>query len=42
MLAVEEDVAGTKKGEMKAMNVVKSTLGDDTFKIPAGYKEFKK
>jgi hypothetical protein len=42
MLAVEEDIAGTKKGEMKAMNVTKSTLGDDTFKIPAGYKEFKK
>lgn len=42
MLAIEEDIAGVKKGEMKAQKVEKSSVSDDTFKIPAGYKEFKK
>jgi hypothetical protein len=42
MMATEEDIAGVKKGEMKASNIVKTPLTDDTFSIPAGYKEFKK
>jgi hypothetical protein len=42
MMATEEDIAGVKKGEMKASNIVKTSLTDDTFSIPAGYKEFKK
>ncbi|HXB12036.1 MAG TPA: DUF4412 domain-containing protein [Bacteroidia bacterium] len=42
MMATEEDISGAKKGEMKASNIVKTSLTDDTFSIPAGYKEFKK
>ena len=42
MLATMEDLGGTSKGFMKAVNVQKTTITDDTFKVPAGYKEFKK
>ncbi len=42
MLAIEEDIAGNKKSEMKAEKIDKGAISDDTFKIPAGYKEFKK
>lgn len=42
MLAYQEDLSGNKKGEMKAVKLIKSQVSDDTFKVPAGYKEFQK
>lgn len=42
MLATQEDLSGNIKGEMKAQKMDKTTVSDDTFSIPAGYKEFKK
>jgi|SRR6185312_782117 len=42
LLATQSDLNGTKKGEMKALAITKAAQGDDVFKIPAGYKEFKK
>lgn len=42
MLAIEEDLAGNKKGEMKAIKITKASISDDTFSVPPGYKKFKK
>lgn len=42
MLAIEEDLAGNKKGEMKAMKITKTSLTDNTFMVPPGYKKFQK
>jgi len=42
MLAEQQDLSGGKKGEMKAKSVSKGAQSDDLFKVPAGYKEFKK
>jgi hypothetical protein len=42
MVATQYDMSGAVKGAMKASDVVKGAQSDDTFKIPAGYKEFKK
>lgn len=42
MLAIQYDMSGNNKGEMKAQDVKRAVVTDDNFKIPAGYKEFKK
>jgi hypothetical protein len=42
MLATQEDLAGNVKGSMKAEKMEKTQISDDTFSIPAGYKEFQK
>ena len=42
LLAIEEDLAGNKKGEMKALKITKTSVGPDTFMVPPGYKKFKK
>lgn len=42
MLALETDLSGATKGEMKATKVKEANVMDGTFGIPPGYKEFKK
>jgi hypothetical protein len=42
MYSSEQDLSGKKKGELKAITVVKAPQSADLFKIPADYKEFKK
>ena len=42
ILAIEEDMAGNKKGEMKAGRIITTTLNGNLFQIPSGYTEFNK
>jgi len=42
MFSEQWDLQGNKKGSMKAHGVTKAPQSDEVFKIPPGYKEFKK